>query len=155
MIDLLPLQALAFQKQGENNRALTCLESAVTLAEPEGWIRPFLELEPEMGSLMIELGQKGVAQDFISQIVATFPLSPPDLPVSNQSRLPEPLTDREMDVLALLARRYRDKEIAAELFISPATVRRHASNIYQKLQVSGRRQAVEKVIALGILPPSG
>ncbi|HEY53621.1 MAG TPA: AAA family ATPase [Caldilineae bacterium] len=154
LIDLLPLQALAYQKQGKVDRALTYMESAVTLAEPDGWIRPFLELEPGMISLLNELAQKGVAQDFIAQIVAAFPLSPPDVAVADQSRLPEPLTDRELEVLALLARRYRDKEIAAELFISPATVRRHASNIYQKLQVSGRRQAAEKAIALGILPYS-
>ncbi|MEA3334733.1 MAG: LuxR C-terminal-related transcriptional regulator [Chloroflexota bacterium] len=154
MIELLSLQALVYEKQGRTGQALIVLERAVTLAEPDAWIRPFLELEPVMASLLNELGQKGVVQDFIAQIVAAFPLSPPDLPVSGQPRLPEPLTDRELEVLALLARRYRDKEIAAELFISPATVRRHASNIYQKLQVSGRWQAVEKAIALGILPAS-
>ena len=170
LIELLALQALTYEKQGRTDRApstssgraqslskgqaLTCLERAVTLAAPDGWIRPFLELEPGMAGLLNELGQKGMAQDFIAQIVAAFPLSPPDVAVSHQSRLPEPLTDRELEVLALLARRYRDKEIAAELFISPATVRRHASNIYQKLQVNGRRQAAEKARALGILPPS-
>jgi len=155
LIDLLPLQALAYQKQDKVDQALTCLERAITLAEPDAWIRPFLELEPGMIELLKRLGRQGVAGDFIAQIVAAFSLSPPDVTVTDQSRLPEPLTDREMDVLALLARRYRDKEIAAELFISPATVRRHASNIYQKLQVGGRRQAVEKAIALGILPSSG
>ena len=155
MIELLSLQALVYEKQGRTDRALTVLERAVTLAEPEGWMRPFLELESGMIELLKRLGRQEVTGDFIAQIVAAFSLSPPDGTLTDQSRLPEPLTDREMDVLALLARRYRDKEIATELFISPATVRRHTSNIYQKLQVSGRRQAVEKAIALGILPPSG
>ncbi len=61
------------------------------------------------------------------------------------------LTDRELEILALLAQRYRNKEIAARLYISPVTVKRHASNIYQKLQVSNRRQAVAKATELGIL----
>ncbi|MCP4165262.1 MAG: hypothetical protein GY759_05125 [Chloroflexi bacterium] len=154
LIDLLSLKALSYEKQGQTDQALAALQGAVTLAEADAWIRPFLELEPGMTSLLNELGQKGVAQDFITQIVAASPVSPPDVTVLDLGRQPEPLTDREMEVLALLARRYRDKEIAAELFISPATVRRHASNIYKKLQVSGRRQAVDKAIALGILPSS-
>ena len=154
LIEILPLLAATRLKQGRDREALATLERAVTLAEPGGWLRPFLELEPGMAVLLNELGQSGVVPDFIARIVAALPLARPGVVAAGQPRLPEPLTDREMDVLALLARRYRDKEIAAQLFISPATVRRHASNIYQKLQVNGRRQAVEKAIALGILPSS-
>ena len=154
LIEILPLLALARLRQGGRDEAMIILARAVELAEPGGWIRPFLELGPEMAGLLNGLGQKGVARDFIAQILVDFPLSSPDGALSGPSRLPEPLTNREMDVLRLLARRYQNKEIAAELFIAPATVRRHASNIYQKLQVNGRRQAVEKAIALGILPAS-
>lgn len=70
------------------------------------------------------------------------------------SPLVEPLTDREMDVLALLAQRLTNKEIAAQLFISPGTVRQHTYQIYQKLDVHNRREAVAKAQTVNILPPT-
>jgi LuxR family maltose regulon positive regulatory protein len=71
--------------------------------------------------------------------------------VSNQP-LVETLTHRELEVLDLLAQRLRNKEIAAKLFISPKTVKKHLDNIYSKLNVSTRQQAVDKSQKLGILP---
>ena len=67
--------------------------------------------------------------------------------------LVEPLTGRELEVLARLARGLPNKEIAAELFISPETVKRHAANVYAKLGAPGRRQAVQRAAALGLLLP--
>ena len=66
----------------------------------------------------------------------------------------EPLTGRELEVLAGLTRGLPNKEIAAELVVSPETVKRHAANVYAKLGVSGRRQAVRRAAALGLLPPA-
>jgi RNA polymerase sigma factor (sigma-70 family) len=63
----------------------------------------------------------------------------------------EPLTEREREVLALLAQRLSNKEIAQALVISPQTVKRHATNLYQKLQAGGRREAVAKATRLGLL----
>ena len=71
-------------------------------------------------------------------------------PFSTQS-LPEPLTNRELEILVLLSQRMQNKEIGANLFISPKTVKKHLDNIYGKLNVSSRRQAVEKAEILGIL----
>ena len=70
---------------------------------------------------------------------------------TGQWELIEPLTEREREVLALLAQRLSNKEIAQALVISPQTVKRHAVNLYQKLQVSGRREAVANAIRLGLL----
>ena len=68
-----------------------------------------------------------------------------------RAELIEPLTERELEVLALLAQRLSHKEIAQALFISPQTVKRHTNNIYQKLQVQRRREAVAKATRLGLL----
>ncbi len=153
LIDLLALEALLYEKQAQTEQALTLLQRALTLARPGGWIRPFVELGPDMAMLLNELAKQIETRDFVAHILRSFSATrPASLP--DQTVLFEPLTDREIDVLTLLARRYSNKEIAAELFIAPTTVKRHASNIYQKLGVKNRRQAVEKAIALGILPSS-
>jgi ATP/maltotriose-dependent transcriptional regulator MalT len=70
---------------------------------------------------------------------------------TGRPELVEPLTEREREVLALLAQRLSNKEIAQALTISPQTVKRHATNMYQKLQASGRREAVANAIRLGLL----
>jgi LuxR family maltose regulon positive regulatory protein len=155
LIDILLLQALTRHKLGQAKKTLALLERAVKLAEPDGWIRPFVEPGPDMASLLNWLGQQDVAPHFIAQILAAFPMpqiSHPAQPAVSPAQLPEPLTDRELEVLGLLAQRYSNKEIAAELVISTTTVKRHASNIYQKLHVGSRRQAVARATALGILP---
>jgi LuxR family maltose regulon positive regulatory protein len=176
LIDILLLQSLAYQKQEQTDRALATLERAVTLALPGGWIRPFVELGPTMAGLLDELRQRGVAPQYIAQILAAFPtkddaeagirrtmesgpsslvarpLSPPAGDVTGG--LVEPLTNRELEVLELMAQRLTNKEIAAQLVISVGTVKQHAYNINQKLNVRGRRQAVAKATSLGILSSS-
>ena len=82
---------------------------------------------------------------------SSHPLSPSTRPAS-QANLIEPLTWRELEVLALLAQRLSAKEIAQRLVISEATAKKHSANIFQKLAVNNRRQAVTAAIALGLLP---
>jgi LuxR family maltose regulon positive regulatory protein len=164
------LQALAYLKQKQADKALTALERAVTLARPGGWIRPFVELGPTMAGLLVHLSQRGVAQDYIAQILAAFPTETTDerprietaepsfvfRPLSPSAGgatggLVEPLTNRELEVLELMAQRMTNKEIAAQLVVSVGTVKNHAYRINQKLNVRGRRQAVAKATSLGIL----
>jgi LuxR family maltose regulon positive regulatory protein len=150
MIFILPLLALAYEKQGRPDEAVTVLEEAVNLAGPGGFIRPFVEPGPELASPLKRLAEKNIAVAYIRQILAAF--SPPAHPPSSIAQTSDGLlTRREQDILELLAQRLQSKEIAEKLFISPETVRSHLKNIYQKLQVNNRRQAVAKSIDLGIL----
>ena len=166
-IDVLALQALLCDSRGEGPAALENLTNALQLAEPGGFIRLFVDLGPQMFGLLKQLVQQNVALDYIGQILAAFRddehRTVSDATVDESPSLPhpvtrppqplvEPLTNRELDVLELLPQRLSNKEIAAKLFISPKTVKKHLENIYGKLNVSSRRQAVEKAVALGILP---
>jgi LuxR family maltose regulon positive regulatory protein len=104
--------------------------------------------------------RQNVAVEYIQKVLTAFT----DLRVEDESRpeirdpkskiqnsLIEPLTNRELDILDLLAQRFQNKEIADKLFISPETVKTHLNNIYQKLNVTNRRNAVEKAKSMGIL----
>jgi LuxR family maltose regulon positive regulatory protein len=110
-----------------------------------------------MRDLLTRLKKRKVSANFIDKVLDAFSPSPglpvsPSLPLSRSpSPLIEPLTNREMDVLVRLAKRYQSKEIAEELSISPETVRTHLGHIYQKLCVRGRRESVEKAKTFGII----
>jgi ATP/maltotriose-dependent transcriptional regulator MalT len=109
---------------------------------------------------LLKMLKKKDADDFTLKILATlnkFQIQAsssvgPTVPKSHRPQpLVEPLTNRELDILELLAQRLQTKEIAEKKFISPETVKSHLKNIYQKLGVSNRREAVEKAKALGII----
>jgi LuxR family maltose regulon positive regulatory protein len=168
MIGIMALQALAIHRQGRSDESLDALEQAVAMAEPAGWIRPFVEPGPPMVDLLKGLLKRNVAVNYIEKILSAFkddkqvvgpkaadhPIASAHQPlrpsITSQS-LVEQLTHRELDVLELLAQRLQNKEIADKLFISPGTVKGHLKSIYQKLNVSNRRQAVEKAHTLDII----
>jgi LuxR family maltose regulon positive regulatory protein len=168
-IEIAALQALALERQGRADKAMDALKDVLALAKPGGWIRPFVEAGPPMVDLLMRLRKQNVSVDHLNRILAAFPdtesIPPlPDLRSSNddlqfeskavdqiQNSLVEPLTNRELDVLELLAQRLQNKEIAEKLFVSPATIKSHLESIYQKLNVSNRREAVEKAKKIGIL----
>jgi LuxR family maltose regulon positive regulatory protein len=162
-IGILAHLALAYQAQGLSDDALRALERSVKLAEPGGFIRTFVDLGPEIAALLYQLAERGVSPDYLGQVLATFS-SPDDadsgnsiLSIRGRTQVPdplivEPLTRREREILKLLAQDLSNQEIAQALVISPLTVKRHASNIYAKLGVSGRMKAVAKAKTLGLLP---
>jgi LuxR family maltose regulon positive regulatory protein len=176
-IDVLALQALLHDAQGEEQAALTRLTESLALAQPGGILRPFLDLGPEMATLLQKLDARGVADGslqsatalHLNQVLTAFteptagpataePRAPdiqrPEVPRRGEADgLVEALTEREMEVLALLARRLTNKEIAWELVIALGTVKRHTHSIYGKLGVQKRQQAVARARALGLLPP--
>ena len=149
-IHILPLLALVYEKQGRFEEALTVLEEAVNLAVPGGFIRPFVESGPTMVSLLKRLAEKNIAVDYIGHLLDA--LSPPThKPPSMAQTSDGQLTNREHDILELLAKRMRTKEIAEKLFISTHTVNAHLKNLYRKLDVQSRRKAVARAKSLGIL----
>jgi LuxR family maltose regulon positive regulatory protein len=166
-INVLALQAIHHDAIGEKSAALDKLTTALNLAEPSGFIRLFADLGPQMFGLLKQLVRQNVALDYIGQILAAFrdderavvpeaadrpTASPrqPRRPSPPSQPLVEPLTNRELDVLELLAQRLSNKEIAEKLFISGETIKSHLQNIFQKLEVSKRREAVEKAKKVGI-----
>jgi LuxR family maltose regulon positive regulatory protein len=154
-IEILSLQALAFQAGGDTPGAMDALERALTLAEPEGFIRIFVDEGPPMARLLYEVLARGIAPEYARRLLAAFPMpeadqdGPQDTP---ESDLIEPLSERELEVLQLIAGGLTNPEIASRLFLSPHTVKTHAHNIYGKLGVHNRTQAVTRARALGILP---
>jgi LuxR family maltose regulon positive regulatory protein len=161
LVEALGLQALGYSALGQEDQSLEALERAVTLARPGGFVRTFIDLGPDMQGLLSRLAERGFAQEYIRRVLGAFPSAAPPQQASTlteqrgqpeQSKLVEPLTDRELEVLMLLSERLSDKEIAQELSISALTVKTHTNNIYQKLGVNRRREAVEKALAHNILP---
>lgn len=159
-VDALALQAWLDDLRGDEPAALAGLRQAVALAQPGGIVRAFADLGLPMAGLLARLCQQGYAVDFINRVLRAFP-SVPALPVDLPPRalaparaaaLVEPLTVRELEILAFLAQRLSAKEIAERLVISDRTVKRHTANIYQKLAVHGRQQAVAEAQSLGLLP---
>ena len=157
LIDILLLQCLAYQKMARADESQDALERAITLAEPGGWIRPFVEPGPELVQMLTKLVNQQGATKYIHKILEAFETeedSDVSISVPPSSQLIEPLTNREFEILALLGERLSNKEIAAELYISVGTVQQHLNHIYSKLDVKGRRQAIAKATELDLLPSS-
>jgi LuxR family maltose regulon positive regulatory protein len=164
MIAMMPLLALTYEKQGRDDEALSILERALILAQPGGFIRPFLEPGPPVADLLKRLKKENGDTGFIDQILTVFKqdeeegvdegsdVQAPPPPAERAQPLIEPLTDRELETLEFLNQGLYRKEIADKLCISPETVKTHLKNVYQKLGVGTRREAVSRARALGILP---
>jgi LuxR family maltose regulon positive regulatory protein len=157
VIEILRLQALAFQARGDTAQAMTALERALTLAEPGGFIRIFVDEGPPMARLLYEAVTRGIAPDYARRLLSAFPVAEPEQTESSKTQAPkpelvEPLSERELEVLQLIAEGLTNPEIASQLFLALNTVKAHTRNIYGKLGVNSRTQAVARVRALGILP---
>jgi len=153
------LLALVFSVQGETDQALVHLEKALSIGEPEGYMRIFVDEGPPMARLLYEALTRRIAPEYVQRLLAAFPQteaeqvdSSPIQPTA--SELIEPLSEREIEVLQLIAEGLTNPEIAARLYLSLNTVKVHTRNIYGKLGVNNRTQAGTRAKALGILPPT-
>jgi LuxR family maltose regulon positive regulatory protein len=147
-IESLALQGLAHQKRRDEASAMMAIEKALRFSEPEGYIRLFLDLGLSMARLLQAARDRGVMADYISRLLAAFGA---DWEEVDEQPLPEPMTRREAEILELIAAGLTNREIATQLVISPETVKKHASNIYGKLNVSSRTEAVATARDLDLL----
>ena len=164
------LQALAHQVNQQEHEALSALVEAVRLAEPEGYLRCFLDegapIETLLSSLRAQEQKRGPTL-YLDTLLASFSpsalhkeksqpelsttTSSPHLPHEPASLLLDPLSEREQEVLRLLAQGASNQEIADHLVVTAATVKFHVSNILSKLQARNRTQAVARARSLGLL----
>ncbi|HEU4492948.1 MAG TPA: LuxR C-terminal-related transcriptional regulator, partial [Rubrobacteraceae bacterium] len=157
-IQILALEALALRAQDENERAVGAAARALALAEPEGYVRTFVDEGPEMAALLsevLEAQQRGrlgldLPAYYLRKLLAVLERDVFST-ASPGTRLSEPLSERELEVLALLAAGKTNRQISSELFVALSTVKTHVKNIYGKLDVRNRTQAVSRARKLELL----
>ena len=157
VIEVLTLKALALEKQKQSESALQVLNQALTLAKPEGYLRTFIDEGEPMAQLLYSAATQGMHPTYIGSLLAAY--SEEDSKVSilgrsteSSENLIEPLSQRELEVLNLLAEGLSNQEISSKLHISISTVKGHTSQIYGKLNVHNRTQAVARARSLGLFP---
>src|SRR5579859_6613508 len=165
LITLFLLQALAFSAQGNSDQAITSLAKALSIAEPGGYIRIFVNEGRPMAALLERflVAQqkrrpfitKNISQRYVSQLLAGMPmtlLAQTEKPSQRKTAsLLVPLSDREIAVLRLIALGLSDGEIARQLVLAVGTIKTHAKRIYAKLGVNNRTQAVLRAKDLHLL----
>ena len=150
VIEIGVLRALAYQRHQDIPAALTCLERAVTLAEPEGYVRVFADEGPPMASLLRVAARQQTGGNYVRQLLAAVTETETEQNGPVKQALIEPLSERELDVLRLLGTELDGPAIARELMVSLNTVRTHTKHIYGKLAVTNRRAAVRRAAELDL-----
>jgi LuxR family maltose regulon positive regulatory protein len=154
VLEVLLLRALALQAQGDHIGAMTALGRALALAEPEGFIRIFVDEGVPMVTLLRMAYQQNMSLPYVETLLkASDELIRVDLHHSSpdSSLLIEPLTAREREVLRLLMDGASNREIAQHLVLSVNTVKKHVLNLCGKLGVQSRTQAVARTRTLNLL----
>ncbi|MCL4863355.1 MAG: hypothetical protein KJZ93_28375 [Caldilineaceae bacterium] len=168
VIEILTLQALAWQAAGESDEALETLSRALTLAQPQQYVRTFADEGRPLGELLARVAlMETEVSDYAAQLLTAFdagetalatapPLPPAEkaaapVPADLAQWLAEPLSERELEVLGLVAQGLTNREVSQRLVVSIATVKKHMENIHGKLYVNNRTQAVARARELGIL----
>jgi len=155
VIEIYALKALALEALDQSQAALEHIGRAIDLAEKEGFMRVFLDgtfsdKGVSMQQLLYKAADHGLKPRFTANLLAAFPLIA-DGQQRHGIELVEPLSQREIEVLTHLAKGLSNREIAQQLIISPDTIKTHTGNIYSKLGVHNRTQAVIKARTLGLI----
>ncbi len=150
VIELLMLQALALHTH-DADAAMLALQRALTLAEPEGYFSIFVVEGQPMAQLLRAALARGVFPDHVGKLLAAFPASRDPHAARPSPTLAEPLSERELELLRLIAQGLSNQEICARLFLALDTVKGHNRRIFAKLQVQRRTEAVARARELGLL----
>ena len=165
VVELLALQTSALQVQGDTIQALSVLERAVSLAEPEGYVRTLLDGGAPVGDLLHSVATRGTARHYVRTLLLAFegevrkaagahgerPETRDESRWAASFPLVEPLSERELEVLRLVVAGLSNREIAEELVITVGTVKWHIHNIYGKLSVHSRTRAIAQARELGLV----
>jgi len=155
LLKVMVLQAVALQAHGERDKAVHLLVEALALAEPGGFVRLFVDEGPPMAHLLSEAATQGIMLDYTGKLLAVFKAEEQERE-DNSSQpavqpLLEPLSQREQEVLHLIAQGLSNQEISERLFLALDTVKGHNRKIFGKLQVERRTEAVARARELGLL----
>ena len=155
VIVVLILQAMAQQALGDEDQALTALTRALSLAEPEGYVRTFIDEGEPMAGLLRQAAARGVAVEYSGKLLAEWAKESKSKESigerTSSGYLIEPLSERELEILRLLSVGMSNQEIAGQLFLAVGTVKKYTSNIYGKLSVHSRTQAVARAREAGLV----
>jgi len=151
-IQILILLSLTYYEQDNSDQAFATLEKALALAEPAGYFRIFVDEGQPMARMLYDALSREIAPDYVQKLLAAFPTERQE----KKSQEPdfewiEPLSEREIEVLVLIAEGLTNQEISGRLYVSLNTVKAHTRNIYSKIGVNNRTHAVSKARTLGIL----
>ncbi len=160
VIEILLLKALALRETGNSEQAILAMTKCLRLAEPEGYVRLFLDEGQPVRLLLAQWlahAGAGSVRDYAVQLLTHFDAEPHEVAAAQEEVSPtgdllEPLSERELEVLHLIAMGRTNREIARQLIVAPGTVKAHAASIYRKLDVANRTEAVSRARQLGILP---
>ncbi len=150
LVEMLLIQALTLKAQGDPNKAMVTLRKALSIAEPGGFVRIFIDEGPPMAELLEALldNHTDIPRAYVKKLLSAFRLSKL---IKTDEGLVERLSKRELEVLRFIAAGLSNKKIMEELFISMSTVKTHLSHIYSKLNVNSRTQAILKAKELELL----
>ena len=157
-LKVMVLLAVAHHAHGDGGEALELLDGVLTLAEPDGFIRLFVDQGPLMAQLLSAAQDLGIMPDYVGTLLSAFSaetdeneVAQASPPASSASPLIEPLSERELEVLQLIAQGLSNREICERLYLALSTVKGHNRNIYGKLQVQRRTEAVARARELGLV----
>jgi LuxR family maltose regulon positive regulatory protein len=170
-IEILAVEALAFDARGDEARAMAALGRALSLAEPEGYVRTFVDEGEPMATLLQKWlraqrkeqlsgsSPQNASPEYVRKLFTAFrrpsgsraPSTRADTPPTAQP-LPDPLSERELEVLRLIVAGKSNREISGQLFVTVDTVKKHLTHIFVKLGVRSRTQAVARARELGLIP---
>jgi LuxR family transcriptional regulator, maltose regulon positive regulatory protein len=150
-IECLVVKALALESMDKPNQAIDTVSEALVIAAPKGFLRVFLDKGKPMKRLLQGGPEFDRSNDFVSQLLAAFERSGDIKTPLLAQKMIEPLSERELEVLGLVAQGLTNREISERLFLALDTVKGHNRRIYGKLEVKKRFDAVEKARRLGLL----